>query len=181
MGTRIKEDLVNTIGDLLEALIDQRIERRLSNTTIRLSGGANDADDDPDGGGFRSASSVGKKKRSGKKKAARRVGKVGKVGKKRAKRTVAANSEESRENIYKLLLQRGPMRVTQIVEITGISQGIVNAHLNVLVKQKRVESLKDGAKVLYASARDRRIGRKTAEKPANGSVPPPAVAKPVAA
>lgn len=145
-----------------------------------------DADEDGDAAGVVRR----KKKRRGKKKVT--AGK--KRGKKRT-RKVTANSKESREAIHALLMTRGPLRVTQIVDITGIAQSTVNKHLNALMKQKRVARLQEGNKVLYKAVHDGRVGRKTAEKTnakksakkpdkakAGDSVTPPASgAKPVAA
>jgi DNA-binding transcriptional ArsR family regulator len=144
---------------------------------------ANDLDDEPEDDG--SAARVGstKKKRSGKKKkkaAARQAKK---------KRQYSQTSVAAREEIYRVLKGRDALRVKEIVEITSIVQGTVNAHLNVLVKQKRVARLQEGTIVRYRAVRNGKMGRKTAPKPgavverlnSRESVPPASVAKPVAA
>ena len=152
------------IEDELKKYIDQRIDQRLAGITVRLGTGsviANDADqdyDDDDTGGIVRRR---KKKRRGKKKAAT-SGK--KRGKKRGKK-VRTVSSGGRDSILALLMQRGPMRVTQMVEITGIAQSTINKYLNALIEAKLAARLKEGTKVLFKAVHDGRVGRKTAEKP----------------
>jgi DNA-binding transcriptional ArsR family regulator len=147
---------------------------------------ASDLEDLDDDRGAARVVHRGKKKRSAKKKASFQR----KASKKRA-RKLSVDAEASREATHALLMARGPLRVTQIVDITGIAQSTVNKHLNNLMKMKRVSRLQQGTKVLYKAVHDGRLGRKTAPK-GNGKkaekfnakesvVPPASGTKPVAA
>lgn len=198
----LKDELATAlarVADVLERMVDGKVDRTLSRLTVGFGGGSPANDDDydaPDDAAARPRRG-GKKKRRGKKKRARATSRAGKVGKKKRTRTVGANSEESREAIHKLLLRQGPLRVKEIVDITGISQGIVNKHLNILVGEKRSSTLRNGPRVLYRAVHDGRIGRKTAEKkkksgskkaektkesaPGAAAKPPVATAKPLTA
>jgi DNA-binding transcriptional ArsR family regulator len=125
-----------------------------------------DPDDDDESAGVIGR---GKKKKKKEKttKVAAAVGK--KRGKKRGKRAVAtaALKAKTREQILSVLMQRGPMRVTQIVEITGISQSSINKYLNQMMEERIVARLQEeGNRILYKAVHDGRVGRKTAEKAA---------------
>lgn len=182
------------IEDELEKHIDQRVDQKVNQRFAgflqRLAGllqqfgssSSEDAPDDEGGGNVRRG-----KKKKGKKKVSA-IGGGKKRGKKKRGKTrgapaAVALKPEMREKVIALLMQRGPMRVTQLVEITGVAQSTINKHLNQLRDERLVTSIKDANKVLYKAVHDGRMGRKTAEKGAKKteSVAPPASARPVAA
>ncbi len=61
-------------------------------------------------------------------------------------------SEPIRLQLINLLMSRGELCVTELVELTGQTQANVSKHLNLLAREGILERRKDGLKVYYRIA-----------------------------
>lgn len=87
----------------------------------------------------------------------------------RAKAAYTKPSEVSEKQVLELIRARGPLRVAEMMEITGLSQSAAHKKVAVLKKAGSIKSVMEGTIVRYMVSRGAASARKSARKKAGKS------------